>query len=70
MFQLLSRRTDNALYEDDLEVIIQSDDAEILEQALNNAMDEIEGQLTVYASSITTSPTVEPENAAEIAARG
>ena len=53
-----------------LEVIIQNDDAEILEQALNNAMDEIEGQLTVYASLITTSPTGEPENAAEIAARG
>ena len=53
-----------------LEAIIHNDDAEILEQALNNAMDEIEGQLTVYASSITTSPTGEPENAAEIAARG
>jgi hypothetical protein len=52
-----------------LEVIIQNDDAEILEQALNNAIDEIEGQLTVYASSITTSPTGEPENAAEIASR-
>ncbi len=53
-----------------LKVIIQNDDAEILEQALNNAMDEIEGQLTVYESSITTSATGEPENAAEIAARG
>jgi hypothetical protein len=57
-------------YEMTLEVIIHNDDAEILEQALNNAMDEIEGQLTVYASSTTTSPTGEPENAAEIAARG
>ena len=46
-----------------LEVIIHNDDAEILEQALNNAMDEIEGQLTAYASSITTSATGEPENA-------
>lgn len=53
-----------------LEIIIHNDDAEILEQALNNAMDEIEGQLTVDASSITTSATGEPENAAEIAARG
>jgi hypothetical protein len=52
-----------------LEVIIHNDDAEILEQALNNAMDEIEGQLTVYASSIMTSATGEPEDAAEIAAR-
>jgi hypothetical protein len=46
-----------------LEVIIHNDDAEIREQALNNAMDEIEGQLTAYASSITTSATGEPENA-------
>jgi hypothetical protein len=53
-----------------MEVIIHNDDAEILEQALNNAMDEIEGQLTVYGSSITTRATSEPENAAEIAARG
>ena len=53
-----------------LEVIIHNDDAEILEQALNNAMDEIEGQLTVHASSITTSATGKPENATEIAARG
>jgi hypothetical protein len=53
-----------------LEVIIHNDDEEILEQALNNAVDEFEGQLTVYASSITTSATGEPENAAEIAAGG
>jgi hypothetical protein len=53
-----------------LEVIIQNDDAEILEQALNNAMDEIEGHLTVSASSITTSATGELKNAAEIAVRG
>jgi flagellar motor component MotA len=52
-----------------LEVVIHDDDSEVLEQALNNAMDKIEDQLTVYSSAITTAATVEPENAAEIAMR-
>jgi DNA-binding protein YbaB len=51
-----------------LEVVVHDDDAEILEQALNDAMDKIEAQVTVYSSSITTTATPEPENAAEIAA--
>jgi hypothetical protein len=50
-----------------LEVVVHDDDAEILEQALNDAMDKIDGQLTVYSSAITTAATSEPENAAEIA---
>jgi hypothetical protein len=52
-----------------LEVIVNDDDSEILEQALNDAMDKIEDQLTVYSTAITTAATTEPENAVEIAAR-
>jgi len=52
-----------------LEVVVHDDDSEILEQALNDAMDKIEGQLTVYSSAMTTAATIEPENAAEIAAK-
>jgi hypothetical protein len=50
-----------------LEVVIHNDDSEILEQALNDAMDKIEMQVTVYSSAITTSATGEPEHAAQIA---
>jgi len=52
-----------------LEVVIHEDDSEVMEQALNDAMDKIEEQMTVCSSAITTSPTGEPENAAEIAAK-
>jgi hypothetical protein len=52
-----------------LEVVVHDDDSEILEQALNDAMDKIDGQLTVYSSAITTTATPEPVNAAEIAAK-
>jgi hypothetical protein len=52
-----------------LEVVVHDDDSEILEQALCNAMETIEEQVTVYSSAITTAPTGEPENAAEIAAK-
>ena len=44
------------------------DDSEILEQALNDAMDNIEDQVTVFSSEIKTEGTGEPENAEEIAA--
>lgn len=52
-----------------LEVVVHDDDSEVLEQALNDAMDKIEDQTTVYSSMIATAATVEPENAAEIAAK-
>lgn len=52
-----------------LEVVVHNDNSEVLEQALNDAMDKIEDQTTVYSSMITTAATVEPENAAEIAAK-
>ncbi|MGA2850117.1 MAG: hypothetical protein ABSE46_14055 [Terracidiphilus sp.] len=52
-----------------LEVVVIDDDSEILEQALNDAMEKIEDQVTVYSSAITTAATGEPENAAEIAAK-
>ena len=51
-----------------LDVVVQDDDAEILEQALNDAMEKIEDQVTVYSSAMTTVPTTEPENVAEISA--
>jgi hypothetical protein len=50
-----------------LEVVVHDYNSEVLEQALNDAMDKIEGQLTVYSSAISTVATIEPENAAEIA---
>jgi hypothetical protein len=52
-----------------LEVVVHSDDSEILEQAINDAMDNIEDSITVYSSVITTAETREPENAAEIASK-
>lgn len=52
-----------------LEVVVNEDDSEILEQALNDAMDKIEEAVTVYSSAITTALTGEPENAVEIAAQ-
>ena len=51
-----------------LQVIVSDDDSEVLIQALNNAMDEIEEQVTVFSSEIMTEETGEPENADEIAA--
>jgi hypothetical protein len=52
-----------------LEVVVNDDDAEILEQALSDAMEKIADQLTVYSSAITTAATAETENAAEIDGR-
>jgi 2-phospho-L-lactate guanylyltransferase (CobY/MobA/RfbA family) len=54
-----------------LAVVVHDSDSEILEQALNDAMEKIEDQekVTVYSSEITTAATGEPENAAEIAAK-
>jgi flagellar motor component MotA len=43
-----------------LDVVVQDDDSEILEQALNDAMDKIEEQLTVYSWAITTAGTIDP----------
>jgi hypothetical protein len=51
-----------------LEVVVHDDDEEILEQTLNDAMDKIEAQVTVYSSPITSAATNEPENAIEIEA--
>jgi hypothetical protein len=51
-----------------LEVVVQDDDAQILEQALKDAMDKIEAQVTVYSSPVTTAETTEPENTIEIEA--
>ena len=51
-----------------LQVIVSDDDSEVFIQALNNAMDEIEEQVTVFSSEIMTEETGEPENADEIAA--
>jgi hypothetical protein len=50
-----------------LEVVVIDDDSEVLEQALNDTVDKIEGQLTMYSLAIATGATIEPENAAEIA---
>lgn len=52
-----------------LEVVVHDDDSEIIEQALNDAMDRIEDLATVYSSEIVTTATDEPVNAAEIAAK-
>jgi hypothetical protein len=48
-------------------VVVNEDDSECLVQALDDAMDKIEEQLTGYSSEIVTVSTGEPENAAEIA---
>lgn len=52
-----------------LEVVVNEDDSEILEQELNDAMDKIEDNMTVYSSAITTAATEEPQNAVEIATK-
>lgn len=52
-----------------LEVVVHDVDSEIIEQALNDAMDRIEDLATVYSSEIVTTATDEPVNAAEIAAK-
>ncbi len=51
-----------------LEVVVSDDEAEVLIQALNDAMDNIGDQVTVFNSSIIVLETGEPEKAAEIAA--
>jgi hypothetical protein len=51
-----------------LTIVVNEDDSEIFVQALNDAMDKIENQVTVYLSEIVTVATGEPDNAAEIAA--
>lgn len=51
-----------------LEVVVTEDNSEILVQALDDAMDKIEDQVTVFSSEIKTEDTGEPENAEEIAA--
>jgi hypothetical protein len=50
-----------------LEAVVAEDDLEVFTQALNDALDRIEEQLTVYGSEIQDSDAGEPENAAEIA---
>jgi hypothetical protein len=52
-----------------LEAVVEDDDTEFLLQALANAMETYEERMTVFSSATTTSPTGEPENAAEIAAQ-
>jgi hypothetical protein len=51
-----------------LVVVVGEDDAEVLEQALDDAMDKIEDQMTVFSSEIKTEDCGEPTNAEEIAA--
>ena len=51
-----------------LEAVIHADDSEMLEQALNDAMEEIVDQVTVYSSEMKSAETNKPENADEIAA--
>jgi archaellum component FlaC len=51
-----------------LRVVVNEDDSEFLIQALNDVMDKIEDQMTVYSSEIATAATGEPENAEEITA--
>lgn len=50
-----------------LEVALTDDDAEILVQALSDAMEKIEEQVAVFDSEIRIVDTPEPWNAAEVA---
>lgn len=50
-----------------LDVVVREDEAEVLVQGLNDAMDRLDEQVTVYSSSIKEADAGEPENAAEIA---
>ena len=52
-----------------LQIVVDQDNSEMLLQALNDAMDKIEEQVTVFSSAIMTEETSGPENADEIAAR-
>jgi ABC-type amino acid transport substrate-binding protein len=49
-------------------VTVRKDDEEILTHALNDAMDKIEKQGTVFSSEMFVDEASEPENAKEIAA--
>jgi hypothetical protein len=51
-----------------LEVVVAKEDLEVLEHALHNALEKLEGHVTVYSTEIETEATDEPENAAEIGA--
>jgi hypothetical protein len=50
-----------------LEVVVADDNVEILIQALGDALDKIEKQVTVFDSGINVMDTGEPEIVAEIA---
>ncbi len=51
-----------------LEVTVRKDDEEMLTHALNDAMDKIEKQVTVFSSEMFVVEASEPKNAEEIAA--
>lgn len=51
-----------------LEVVVKDDESEVLVQALNDVMDRLEDQITVFDSGIVDVETEEPENAEEIGA--
>jgi len=51
-----------------LEMVVTDDEAEVLIQALGDAADRIEKQVTIFASEIKILETGTPENAEEIAA--
>jgi hypothetical protein len=51
-----------------LEVVVKEEEAEIFTQALNDWLDLVEDQQTVFSNTITDMPVPPPENAEEIAA--
>lgn len=49
-----------------LEVVASEDDSEVLIQALNDTVDRLETEITVFSLGISDVVTHEPENVAEI----
>lgn len=49
-----------------LEVVASEDESEVLIQALNDTVDRLETEITVFSSGISDVETHEPENVAEI----
>lgn len=51
-----------------VEVVVNEDDLEVLERALNDAMDKVGDQVTVFDSRISNDEAGKPENAEQMAA--
>ena len=49
-------------------IVIESDDEDVAVQHINDALDGLDGKVTVFESGVDIKDTAEPENADEIKA--